>query len=222
MRKVYKPEQSSTGLAMAVIVSAGLTAVMFGILPFVHQVAKPERQLELRKASAADLPPPVEEVTPPPPPPAPERNDTPPPSLAEAAPPQQLTLSALDLDIGTGTGGALGAAIGAVQSVKEAVATDLAVFNVTDLDKQPVLLAPVSPAYPLELRKSRVEGSVVILFVLDEDGRVDDPRIESSSRPEFERPALDAVRKWKFKPGEKEGAPVKTYMRLPMRFKIAS
>jgi TonB family protein len=56
-------------------------------------------------------------------------------------------------------------------------------------------------------------------FVLSESGRVEDLRIESSSRPEFEPPALEAVRRWRFKPGEKNGEPVRTYMRLPIRFR---
>ncbi len=59
-------------------------------------------------------------------------------------------------------------------------------------------------------------------FLLTEDGRVEDPRVENSARPEFEKPALEAVRRWRFKPGMKDGAAVKTHMRLPMRFRVAN
>ena len=95
-------------------------------------------------------------------------------------------------------------------------------FDVADLEKRPELLASVPPQYPSELRKARIEGAVTIVFVLDESGHVEDPRVENSSRSEFERPALDAVRRWKFKPGMKDGEPVRTYMRLPIRFRIST
>ena len=67
-----------------------------------------------------------------------------------------------------------------------------------------------------------VEGSVTLVFVLDEDGRVEDPRVENSTRPEFEKPALEAVRKWRFQPGMKDGQPVRTYIRVPIRFSVST
>jgi protein TonB len=98
----------------------------------------------------------------------------------------------------------------------------LDIFSMEDLEKKPELVAAVPPQYPPEMRKAKVEGVVTIVCVLDESGRVEDPRVEASSRPEFERPALDAVRRWKFRPGMREGEAVRTYMRLPIRFSINS
>ena len=92
----------------------------------------------------------------------------------------------------------------------------------SDLDKAPTVMASVSPVYPTDLRKKRVEGSVTIVFLLDENGRIEDARVENSTHPGFEQPALNALRKWKFKPGTKDGGSVKTHMRLPMVFRIAS
>ncbi|MCZ7638456.1 MAG: energy transducer TonB [Verrucomicrobia bacterium] len=89
-----------------------------------------------------------------------------------------------------------------------------------DLEKRPELLAAVPPQYPEALRRARVEGTVTVVFVLDETGRVEDPRVESSSHKEFETPALEAVRKWKFKPGMKDGQAVRTYLRQPIRFRV--
>ena len=70
--------------------------------------------------------------------------------------------------------------------------------------------------------KAKIEGVVTLVFVLNEDGRVEEPRVETSSRPEFEKPALEAIRKWRFKPGVKDGRPVRTYIRIPMRFRVTS
>lgn len=219
MRKVFQSEAGSgAGMALSILCSVGLTALLFGILPFAHRVATPQSTLELRKIGSAEMPPvPEEELPPqdaesePPPSAAPE------PQLAETQ--QQVPLSA-DLEIAMGAGGAL-AGFGESQSFAAAQAAESDTFQVTDLEKRPEVVAQVPPAYPSDLRKAKIEGSVTIVFLLDEQGRVEDPRVDQSSRPEFERPALEAVRKWRFKPGELDGKPVKTYMRLPMRFRIS-
>ena len=45
-----------------------------------------------------------------------------------------------------------------------------------DLEKRPEAISQVPPAYPAELRKAKIEGLVTLMFVLGEDGRVEDPR----------------------------------------------
>jgi protein TonB len=44
------------------------------------------------------------------------------------------------------------------------------------------------------------------------------PKVEKATRPEFEKPALDAVRQWRFEPAMKGGKRVSCRMRVPMRF----
>ena len=219
MRKVYHSKSNSVGLPFAVGLSAGITALIFCILPFSHIVNKPSRTLELRKASSADLPPPAEEQAPPPPPEAEKPPEAPPePQLADA--PQQIPLSA-DLDVAAGSGGAL-AGFGDIRAVTATETMQQDAFDVADLEKRPEAVSQVPPTYPPELRKAKIEGLVTLAFVLSEDGRVEEPRVETSSRPEFERPALEAIRKWRFKPGIKDGQAVRTYVRIPMRFRVAS
>ena len=104
----------------------------------------------------------------------------------------------------------------AAQSIQEEA------FDVGDLEKRPEPVSQVAPTYPSELRKARIEGSVMLTFVLTEEGRVEDPRVENSSRPEFEKPALDAIRRWRFRPGMKDGQAVRTYIRIPMRFRVSN
>jgi protein TonB len=220
MRKVYQGDRGSLGLMLSVFFSAGFTALLFGILPFTHIVAKPTRTLELRKTSAVDLPPPVEEDQTAPPPEA----EKPPelakdPQLADVAP-ASIPLSA-DLEVAMGSGGAL-AGFGAVAAPTrvEAVAQDT--FDVADLEKRPEAVSQIAPTYPRALHKAKIEGQVTLVFVLTEEGRVEDPRVENSTRPEFEAPALEAIRKWRFRPGLKEGQPVRTFIRIPMKFQITS
>jgi len=219
MRKVYQNESHFARLPVAVIFGVGFTAVLFGFIPFAHRIAKPERALELRTARAGDLPPPVENEPPPPLLEAEKPPEAPPePQLADT--PQQILLSA-DLEVAMGSGGAL-AGFGEIRSLTTAETPQEDAFAVTDLEKRPEPVSQVAPTYPAELRKAKVEGVVTLIFVLDETGRVEDPRVENSTRPEFEKPALEAIRKWRFSPGQKDGQSVRTYIRIPMRFRVTS
>jgi periplasmic protein TonB len=219
MRKVYQTKNNFTGLSAAVGIAAGMTAVIFCIIPFSHIVNKPGQTFEIVKSSAVDLPPPAEEKAPPPPEEVEKPPEAPPePQLADA--PQQIPLSA-DLEVATGSGGAL-AGFGEVRGLTAAETIRDETFDVSELEKKPEVISQVAPVYPPEMRKAKIEGLVSIAFVLDEGGRVEEARVENSSRPEFEKPALDAIRKWRFRPGERSGQKVRIYMRAPVRFRVSS
>ena len=219
MRKVYQTKGNSIGLPVAVTIAVGITAIIFCIIPFSHIVNKPGRSFEIVKTSAVDLPPPAEEKDQPPPPEAEKPPEAPPaPQLADA--PQQIPLSA-DLEVAVGSGGAL-AGFGEIRALTGAQAIQEETFDVSELEKRPEPVSQVAPTYPSELRKAKIEGSVTLVFILSEEGRVEEPRVENSSRPEFEKPALEAIRKWRFRPGMKDGQAVRTYVRIPMRFRVAA
>lgn len=219
MRKVYQNEKNSLALPMALAASLIATAAVFLIIPFSHLVNNPQRTLELRKTSVADLPPPVDESLIPPPIEADKPPEAPPePQLAET--PNQIPLTA-DLDIVVGAGGTLaGFGDERLAAVTEVLPQEA--FDVSDLEKRPEAVSQTPPAYPAELRKAKIEGVVTLVFVLTEQGQVEAPRVETSTRAEFEKPALDAVRKWRFRPGMKDGQAVRTYVRIPIRFRVTS
>lgn len=56
------------------------------------------------------------------------------------------------------------------------------------------------PAYPAEMQKAAITGSVRVGFNVHADGSVSDVRILQSSEPAFVDAALRAVRQWRFKP----------------------
>lgn len=218
MRKVYQASGSNRGLVISLVASVATTFSIFLILPFTHIVARPERTLELRKTSAVDLPPPIEETPPPPPEAEAKAEDTPPPPSMDDAP-QQVPMMA-DLDVAVGGGGFLaGFQAGAGTQTAETTETVADAFSAADLEERPQPTAQTPPTYPSELRKAKVEGSVTITFVVDETGRVEDARVEKSSHPEFEKPGLEAIRKWRFRPGRKDGQPVRTYLVQTFRFR---
>lgn len=78
-------------------------------------------------------------------------------------------------------------------------------FNVNDLDQKPITRVRISPAYPYEMSRAGITGEVVVEFIINTNGDVVQAQVTRSSHREFEVPAVQAVLKWKFKPGRKGG-----------------
>jgi len=78
-------------------------------------------------------------------------------------------------------------------------------FNIGDLDQQPVARVRQAPSYPYDMRRAGINGSVVVEFIISTEGDVIQTQVIKSSHREFEMPALQAVQKWKFKPGRRRG-----------------
>ena len=94
------------------------------------------------------------------------------------------------------------------------------VFSTEELNAQAKLRVPVSPVYPDEMKQARTEGSVTIEFIVCKDGAVRYPRIVKSSHPAFEKAAIDAVWKWRYNPGRKEGQDVNCRVRQILEFQL--
>ena len=91
-------------------------------------------------------------------------------------------------------------------------------FSLAEIDQKPRPVFQAAPVYPNELRGRKVEGLVTVLFTVDPSGKVSSLRVEKSSHPAFEKPALAAVKQWKFEPAVKAGERVSCKMRVPIRF----
>jgi RNA polymerase sigma factor (sigma-70 family) len=91
-------------------------------------------------------------------------------------------------------------------------------FSMSELDVPPKAGRRVAPAYPYALRDQQVGGSVVVEMVIGADGKVADAKIVKSTRPEFEVPSLEAVKKWQFTAGRANGRAVNTRVTQELRF----
>ena len=85
-------------------------------------------------------------------------------------------------------------------------------------DVRPVPLKTPPPIYPDVLRRDGVDGIVAVKVTIDENGSVSECVVSKSSRVEFEQPAVDAVKNWKFKPASKDGVAVKSQVVIPIKF----
>ncbi|MBP7140648.1 MAG: TonB family protein [Opitutaceae bacterium] len=88
------------------------------------------------------------------------------------------------------------------------------------IDIPPKVIMQVKPVYPLAMRISGMRAEVVLDFVVDIEGRVVHAGVVRSSNPLFDEAAIEAVRKWRFRPGIKNGRPVNTRMQVPIMFSI--
>lgn len=74
--------------------------------------------------------------------------------------------------------------------------------------------------YPETAKRAGVEGRVVISFVVDEDGAVQNAEVLKGVGSGLDEEALRAVRQATFEPGLKDGKPVKVKMAIPVTFKL--
>lgn len=83
----------------------------------------------------------------------------------------------------------------------------------------PVALHKVDPAYPPGLMRDRVEGTVILYAVIHSDGSVGEVRVLQGVDDTLDENARDAMRKWHFQPGTKNGAPVdlEAVIKIPFR-----
>lgn len=72
----------------------------------------------------------------------------------------------------------------------------------------PVARRKVDPAYPLELMRQNLSGTVILYGVIRADGTVGNVRVLRSVDERLDQYATDAIAKWKFDPATKNGAPV--------------
>jgi bla regulator protein BlaR1 len=87
--------------------------------------------------------------------------------------------------------------------------------------QRPEAIHTVSPVYPAEARKNRIEGTTIVKAVIDEQGEIQDPAVyKSSGHPDLDQAALDAVSQWRFKPATLDGKPVAVYYNLTMNFRV--
>jgi protein TonB len=113
--------------------------------------------------------------------------------------------------VGGVPGGVLGGVIGGT-------GTGLPV-PVRDVDRPPRLLRQVKPVYPSEAFVKKVEGTVLVEIVIDDQGRVARTRILQSI-PLLDAAALECVRQWVFAPALVRSRPVATLALAPVTFRI--
>jgi len=74
------------------------------------------------------------------------------------------------------------------------------------------------PKFPDLPRDAESRGIVVMVVGVNQKGHVQAVRVLRSDEKAFEQSAVATVRKWKFKPAEKDGQPVPVQVTVEMKF----
>ena len=72
----------------------------------------------------------------------------------------------------------------------------------------PTVVREVKPDYPESAKKDRIQGIVTLEAVVRKDGTVGEVTVKKPPRPEVGRGAVNAMKKWEFRPGTKDGKAV--------------
>ena len=75
--------------------------------------------------------------------------------------------------------------------------------------------------YPLSAQNAKIEGTVLVAFIINTDGTITTPKIVTSVCDELDNEALRVIRMMpKWQPGKDHGKPCRTYFRIPIVFKL--
>ena len=87
------------------------------------------------------------------------------------------------------------------------------------VSEMPVVLSEVRPVYPKEAKDKQLEGAVALDVLIDDQGNV--RQVSVIDGPEiFRSGALDAMKKFRFKPAKVDGKPVAVRIRYSLNFKL--
>lgn len=207
-RTVYQSRRLSPGSAVAALTLAAAAFSSFQYLGTLSASHKQERRLTV--VTLADL-------KPPPPPPAPEKqpktHDTPhvqspivapPPIVVTPAPPP--TIAVADVPAPPSPAPVAARATEAKAEPGPSAPSPAAAEG-GDLSSKMISAKP--PSYPLESRRLREQGIVVLSVLLAIDGHVERLSVaRSSGFPRLDRAAAGAVRHWRWSPTVRDGQPV--------------
>lgn len=97
----------------------------------------------------------------------------------------------------------------------------MSAFTAAEVDQPPRPIRTFPPQYPYIAKRDKIEGRVMLKFVVDTDGLPQETQVEESE-PEgvFDEAALKAFSRYRFRPAIKNGKPVLCIARLPISFHL--
>jgi TonB family protein len=122
--------------------------------------------------------------------------------------------------IGSGPGGGVGSGSGPGYGPGHGGNMGGGAYRIGGGVSPPRVILKVEPEYSEEARKAKFQGTVILFVVVDEKGN---PRELKVIRPlglGLDQKAIEAVEKWKFRPGMKDGKPVAVQATIEVNFRL--
>ncbi len=93
------------------------------------------------------------------------------------------------------------------------------VYVLKEVDTPPQVIEKFTAEYPSEAKQKGIEGKVVLRIIVGKDGIAHEPQVDSAEPAGiFDKSALEAVAKFKFKPAIKNGNDVNCFVILLINF----
>ncbi|MBI5086813.1 MAG: energy transducer TonB [Acidobacteria bacterium] len=122
--------------------------------------------------------------------------------------------------IGTGSGGGVGSGRGGGFGPGEGGGFGGGAFRIGGGVSAPVPIFKVEPEYSEEARKAKFMGTVMLAIVVDESGKTANVRVVRSVGMGLDEKAVEAVMKWRFRPGYKDGKAVPVMANVEVNFRL--
>jgi TonB family protein len=84
----------------------------------------------------------------------------------------------------------------------------------------PVLLSKVEPQYATDARLAKYQGTVLLSVEIGVDGLAGNVKVIRGLGLGLDEKAIDAVHQWRFKPGVRDGQPVKVAAHVEVNFRL--
>jgi len=97
---------------------------------------------------------------------------------------------------------------------------DGGVFTYGNGVTRPEVITQVEPEYSEEARKAKYSGTVMLSIVVNADGRATDMKVVKSLGMGLDEKALEAVQKWRFRPGTNRGKAVPVRAQVEVNFRL--
>jgi periplasmic protein TonB len=122
--------------------------------------------------------------------------------------------------MGTGRDGGIGSGSGAGFGPGHGGGMGGGAYHIGGGVSPPQLLVKVEPEYSEEARKAKFQGSVVLQIVVDAQGNPRDIKVIRPLGLGLDQKAIEAVEKWKFAPGKKDGKSVPVIAQIEVNFRL--
>jgi periplasmic protein TonB len=122
--------------------------------------------------------------------------------------------------IGSGSGGGVGSGRGGGFGPGTGGGTGGGAYRIGGGVSAPGILFRVEPEYSEEARKAKFQGAVVLALVVDEKGNPREIRVVRPLGLGLDQKAIEAVEKWRFRPGLKDGKPVPVQATIEVNFRL--
>jgi TonB family protein len=122
--------------------------------------------------------------------------------------------------MGSGTGGGVGSGGGPGFGPGNGGGFGGGTFRVGGGVSAPAVIFKVDPEYSEEARKAKYSGTVMLSVVVDSEGHARNIKVVKSLGMGLDEKAVEAVEKWRFKPGMKGGQPVNVQATIEVNFRL--